>query len=436
MDTDTRTKISRSHIFYGWWVALLCALSLFVGPIPIAVFSFGVFLKPLVRELHAGRGAVSFGSTLGTLMLAAGLPLAGRLIDRFGARKVILPSTLVAGLILLSITASSGRLWEFYLFYAALGLSTCGVSPVSYGHVVTHWFDRYRGLALGVTMLGLGLGALIMPSIAQVLIGHFGWRLAFGTIGAATLLITFPVLATFLKDRPEEMGLSPDGSDDAFGSSAAAYDDSGVSLTVACHDRTFWLLICSFGLVSASVQACLAHLSAILTDRGAAAQTAALATSLFGGGVLLGRTATGYLLDRFFAPHIAAAIFACAAAGIATLRMTSSQELALFAAFFIGLGLGAEVDIMAYLTSRYFGLRSFGSIYGVTFALFALAGGQGAYFMGAAFDRTGSYTSMLVLFSIATLTGALLILRLGAYRYQVRTIEPQASPVGMLPLQS
>jgi MFS family permease len=428
MGAATAIKHAPSQVFYGWWVAMTSALGLFLGPIPIAIFSFGVFLKPLSGDLHVGRGTVSLAHALASLALALGAPLAGRLIDRFGPRRVILPSTVLAGLILLSVTVSSARLWQLYLFYSALGLVISGVSPVCYSHVVTCWFDRRRGLALGVAMFGLGLGALAIPSLAQVLIDEFGWRGAFGLLGAGVLMVAFPVVARFLKDRPEEIGLAAEGS--AASSTPAALYQSGLRWNQAGRDGTFWLLFCSFLLVSAGVQACLTHVSSILSDRGAGAQTAAFATSLFGGGVLLGRTGTGYLLDRFFAPRVAATIFGSAAAGIGLLAVAASQELAFLAAFFIGLGLGAEVDIMAYLTSRYFGLRAFGSIYGFIFAGFGLAGGSGAYFMGAAFDASGSYRPMLAIFCVATFTGALLMLCVGPYRYQPGTavLDARAAP--------
>jgi len=139
----------------------------------------------------------------------------------------------------------------------------------------------------------------------------------------------------------------------------------------------------------------------------------------------------GYLLDRFFAPRVAAVIFGCAAAGIGLLRIAASQDVAFAAAFLIGLGLGAEVDIMAYLTSRYFGLHSFGAIYGFVFAGFALAQGSGAYLMGAAFDVTGSYDFALTFFCIVTLIGAALMLRLGPYRYQKSTRDERGSEIRM-----
>ena len=434
MRADTVRNVSRSRFFYGWWISATCALGLFLGPIPIGIFAFGIFLKPLATEFHAGRGTVSLAQTLATFMLALSLPVAGRLIDHFGPKKIILACTVAAGAILLATSFLSARIWELCLFFALLGVATCGISPVSYCNVVTHWFDRCRGLALGVMMFGLGAGAVIMPSIAQYVIANFGWRIAYSAAGCAMLLIAFSIQAMFLKDRPSEIGLVPDGG----GSFRSSPEDSdhGVTWNEARGDRTFWILFCAFTLVSASVQACLAHLAAILADRGAAAQTAALATSLFGVGVMIGRTATGYLLDRLFAPRVAAVIFGAAACGIGALRIATSQEVAFVAAFFVGLGLGAEVDIMAYLTSRYFGLRSFGTIYGITFAGFGLAGGLGVYLMGAAFDRSGSYASMLAVFCVATLIGALLLLRLGAYRYQVRTAREDAPASGLLPLES
>ena len=424
---------TRPRLFYGWWVVATSALALFLGPIPIVVFSFGVFLKPLIKEFHSGRGAVSLAFTLHNAVIAFGLPFAGRLVDHFGARRVILPSTLTVGLILLSAYFCSGRIWELYLFYAALGLAGCGVGPVSYCDVISHWFDRYRGLALGFMMFGLGAGALIMPSAAQYLIARFGWRLAFGIFGAAILVITAPVVTRFLKERPEPLGLLPDGAPCVVTASSRPDDDPGVSWGEAWRGPTFWLLFCAFILVSASVQGCLAHIAAILADRGTPAGAAALATSLFGGGLLVGRTGSGYLLDHLFAPHVAALIFCCAAGGIALLRITSSQELAFVAAFFIGLGLGAEVDIMAYLTSRYFGLRSFGAIYGVIFAGFGLAGGLGAFLMGAAFDATGSYALMLTLFCILTFIGAAFMMRLPPYRYRVTPPGEGGPEIEMLP---
>ena len=169
----------RPRVFFGWWVVATAALGLCLGAAPIIVYAFGVFFKPLSEEYHAGRGAISLAFTLQNLAAALSAPLTGRLVDRFGARRVILPGTAIFGIILLSSKLIGGELWHFYLFLAVLGIIHGCTSPVSYSVVVSHWFNRRRGLGLGLMMLGIGVGAIGMPSAAQRLITMFGWRAAY-----------------------------------------------------------------------------------------------------------------------------------------------------------------------------------------------------------------------------------------------------------------
>jgi predicted MFS family arabinose efflux permease len=422
-------------MFYGWWVVLTAALALLLGPTPILAFSFGVFLQPLIHEFHSNRGAVSLAFTLHAAMVAVGLPFAGRLIDRFGPRRLILLSTVTVGLILISANLCSEKIWQLYIFYSAVGIASGGIAPVSYCHLVSQWFDRRRGLALGFMMSGLGVGAMIVPSSAHYLIALFGWRITFVFSGAAILLISLPIQAMILKAYPEHIGLCPDGDVDVV-QRASSETRSGLSFYEACHTTTFWLMLCAFVLVTGSISGCFAHLAALLTDGGLPTRTAALATSVFGGGLLVGRVGTGYLLDGFFAPRVAGVVFGCVAAGMGLLLIAGSSWAAFIGAFAIGLGLGAEVDIMAYLVSRYFGLRSFGAIYGFLFAAFGLSTGSGAYLMGAAFDATGSYAPALTLLSFATVIGAALILRLGPYRFQKPLPVDRRSELQMLESES
>jgi MFS family permease len=409
---------AREQLFYGWWVVLVAAVGLFLGPIPISVFSFAVFLKPLIHEFHSTRGAVSLAFTVFGTMTALTLPFAGRIIDRYGPRRVILVSSFLASMVFLSANLCSGKIWQLYLFYAACSIASCGVAPVSYCNVISHWFDRRRGMALGFIMAGLGSGAVVIPSAAHSVVAKYGWRAAFGCSGAVMLLISLPVLALFLKEKPEPMGPEPDGGGYGLARSNAPDTDSGMRLGEAVRTPTFWLLFCAFVLVSSSASGCSVHIAAILADHGVSVRAAAFATSILGGGLLVGRAGSGYLLDKFFAPRIAAVLFGLAAAGIGLLRIAEGEGLAFAAVFAVGLGLGAEVDIMAFLTSRYFGLRSFGTINGFLFAGFGLASGSGAYLMGIGFDRTGSYALPLTLFAIAALIGAVLMTRLGPYRYR------------------
>lgn len=407
-------------MFYGWWVVFTSALGLCLGSAPILVFSFGVFLKALSREFHSGRAAISLAFTLHNLTLAVCAPVAGWLIDRYGARKVILPSTVAFGAILAASELLSPRLWQFCIFFVILGVFASGISPVPYGGVVSRWFDRRRGLALGLMMFGLGFGAMVMPSLAERLISRFGWRMAYTAVGAMVLIIAVPVVAALLKEGPEDVGLLADGGKQAPGAASGEDVQPGLLWREAWRSSTFWVLISAFFLAGASIHGCVLHAAALLTDRGATPQAAALAASLVGVALLVGRVVTGYLLDRFFGPYVAAVFFGGVAIGIALLWASRSIALGFVGAFLAGLGIGAEVDLIAYLISRYFGLRAFGEIYGYAFGAFVLAGGLGPLLMGEGFDRTGSYRVPLAGFFVAVVAAILLVLRLGPYRYRPR----------------
>ncbi len=411
-----------SAIFYGWRVVLVSALGLFWG-IPIAVYSFSVFFKPLMQQFHAGRAAVSLAFTVQLFVGALSAAPAGWLIDRFGPRRVILIGTAIFGLILVANRLFTGGLAHFYVFYVLLGLSIHGVGPIPYGTVVSHWFDRRRGLALGLTMLGIGLGAVVMPSLAQALIARFGWNTAYSILGASALLICLPTVACFLKEKPEDLGLVCDGATATTSSPRNPGTGHGLTAREAWCSRDFWVMVCAFILVSASVQGCVVHMAAMLSDKGLSPHSAALGSSLIGAAVLIGRAGTGYLLDRIHASRLAASFFAGSALGVAVLWLANSQ-LILAGVFLVGLGLGAEVDIIAYITSRYFGLLDLGKVYSSAFAAFAVAGALGPLVMGAGFDRTGSYHDPLIVFFVATAIAAVLMTRLGPYRFVAQQTAP------------
>jgi cyanate permease len=406
--------VPRTAFFYGWWVVAAAAVGLFWG-VPITVFSFSAFLKPLMQTFHAGRAAVSLAFTLQLVVSALSSPLAGWLIGRYGARKVILCGTSLFGAMLLFNRVLSTTLLHLYFFYAVLGFTVHGMGPIPYGHVVSHWFDRRRGLALGLMMIGIGSGAMIIPAFAHQLIARYGWHAAYTILGSMVLLISIPVVAAILKEKPQDLGLSPDGAQ--LGAVLPQANLAGLSRSEAWRSQTFWILVCAFSLVSVSVQGCLVHVTAMLTDRGMTARTAAFGASVMGAAVLIGRIGTGYLLDHFFAARLAVLLFGGAAVGIGLFLMSAAPAGAFVAAFLVGLGLGAEVDMIAYLVSRYFGLRSFAEIYSVVFGAFALAGAFGPLIMGAGFDRTGSYSGPLVGFLLATVVATALMTRLGPYRY-------------------
>lgn len=329
----------RSRVFYGWWVVLAAGIGLFLGYAPVFVYSFGVFIKSMFQDFHSSRTSISLAFTLANIMQSVGAPLVGRLVDRFGARKVILPSTVIFGLVLISFKYFSTSLWHLYALFLVLGFIGTGTAPVPYGIAVSRWFDKRRGLALGLMMAGLSSGAIVLPSIAQHLITLFGWRTAYAIIGLVVLAVSIPVVGIFLKDSPEKMGVLPDGALDWHAGSKRRSDEQGVTWRVARRRGPFWLMASAFFLVGASVHGCVIHLVPMLTDRGISAERAALASSLLGAALLVGRVLSGYLLDRLFGPHVAVLLFGGVACGISFLWAGVAGGLALLAAFLVGLGM-------------------------------------------------------------------------------------------------
>jgi MFS family permease len=409
----------RPRLFYGWVVVALSAVGLFLGA-PIVVFSFSVFFKPMVADFHASRAAVSFAFSLANTMGALSIPGVGMAIDRFGAKRVIVASTFLYGVVLCSALWVGSSLWQLYLFYALLNVAmTAGSAPVPYGVVISHWFNRYRGLALGLAMMGIGIGSVVIPALAQRLITLIGWRTAFAVFGGAVLFVPLPVLAAWLQNDPEQRGLQPDGEEKATISRLQPQAKTGMSWREIWHSPTFWLLLFIFSLAGASVHGVALHMAAIFTDRGVSAAQAATATSLVGAAVIVGRLCSGYLLDRMFAPRVAILFYSATALGIAILCTGVNGNLAFVAAFLSGLGMGAEVESMAYMVSRYFGLAAFGTSYGVAFGAFMISGSVGVLLMGAGYDHFHSYMVPLASFCVAMVLAVILLTRLGQYRYVV-----------------
>lgn len=425
----------RPRMFYGWLIVFVSAVGLFLGP-PLMVFSFSVFFKSLVRDFHASRAAVSFAFSLFNTVGALLIPCIGMLIDRFGAKRVILPFTLLYGLGLCSALWVGSALWQLYLLFTVLGVTMAsGPSPVPYGVVISHWFNRHRGLALGLSMMGIGVGSVVVPILAQRLIAGFGWRAAFAIFGGAVVLLPLPVLAALLQNDPGQRGLRPDGDEKNPVSQFEPQEKQGLTWHEIWHSPAFWMLICIFSLAGASVHGAALHMSAIFTDRGVSAERAAIATALVGIAVMLGRVTSGYLLDRLFAPRVAILFYGATALGIAILCGGTSGPLALVASFLVGLGMGAEVESMAYMMTRYFGLLSFGTAYGYAFGAFMLSGSAGVFLMGAGYDRYHSYTVPLAVLCGSMAIALVLLSRLGPYRYGVdakphQPIIPMEVPSG------
>jgi predicted MFS family arabinose efflux permease len=322
-------------------------------------------------------------------------PAAGRLVDRTSARAVIALSAAGLSICLMGLALVQPPLWHVWALYAVAGVVGVATSPVTHGRVVASWFDRKRGLALGLASTGIGLGAFVTPPFAQHLVETSGWRGAYMGLAAASLA-TVPVIWLFLRGKPQELGLLPDGVVALAGREPVASPVEGMTLGEALRTRTFWQLCAIFFCVAACVNGAVAHLVPLLTDHGVSGRSAALAMSVFGAASIVGRVGNGLLVDRFFAPRVTAVLFAGAAVGVAILRFGGTGAGAFVAAGLLGLAIGAESDLMPFLVSRYFGMRSMAELFGCAFGAYTLGNATGRYLFAVAHDAGGSYRVALM----------------------------------------
>ena len=403
------TEESNRH-YEGWRVALASAGGVFFSFASLLVYTFGIFLKPLSETFHWSRESVSLAFGLAAISVAMCSPLIGAILDRTAPRKILLPCFAVFGTAFTSLSLLTPHRFHLYATFVVMGLVGNGTAHLAYAGALSSWFDEKRGTALAVLMSGGALGAMFLPLIAQALIARFGWRVSFALLGCSVLALGLPI-ASRVRLKP--------------GARAHADSLAGATVAESLRTRAYWLILAVLFAASLSQNGSLTHLSAILTDRGVTASSSALAVAVLGGATLAGRLLTGWLLDRFFAPRVAFCLMATAALGVYVISVAASPLAGYLGAALIGFGMGGEADTTPYLLTRYFGLRSFSALYGISWTAYAVAGAVGPVIMGRAFDLTGSYSVLLARLSVFTLAAAALLLLLPRYR---QTVEPVAVP--------
>ena len=417
---NTAPQLEESRIGYaGWKIVLAGFFGVMVSFAAIVPYTFGLFIKPLTVAFGWHREAISAGFSIAALTVAAASPGLGFLLDRFGPRKIILPCILIFSLVLASLALLTSRLTHFYLAFFLLGLVGNGTAYLGYSRAISTWFNRRRGLALAVMLAGGGCGAMLLPLLAQAVISNYGWRTAYAVLGGIALLIGFPLTACFVRERP--VVSQPRHASVALGASVGS----------ALHGRIFWVIAATVCLYAISVNGAIAHLSALLTDRGVTAQGAAYAVAVIGATGLLGRVLTGVFLDRFFGPRVSQAMLLLTVIGIVLLSVATTLTAGLIAASLIGFSMGSEGDITPYLIGRYFGLKRFSTLYALTWTAYAVGGATGPIVVGRIFDSLGSYRPITMqLLALPALIPCLLMFLLP--RYIVHD-KPQETELNEMP---
>ena len=399
---------SDNEIRRGWLLILASCAGVACSSVVLPFYTLGALVKPLTAEFHWTRAAIQSAAAFSSGLGAISAPVIGAVIDRYGARWIALVGLLGLSVAFLFASQMDGNLWLLYAAYTAMAVLGAGTVPVTWTRAIATSFFDQRGLALGLTLTGTGISAMLAPLYAVWLVEHVGWRGAYVGLGLLPVLVAGPLVYLGFKPvEPTPARPIPNAKDTC----AVA----GLSLREAVSGRRFWTLLLSVLAIYLAVSGIVPNLIPLLTDSGMPAASAAQVQGFYGVAIIGGRVLIGYWIDRYWAPGVAAIALSLPVLGAFILAGPVRMGSAAFAAILVGLAAGAELDLMSYLAARYFGMRHYAKIYAVLYSALAVAAGSAPYLFARIYDTTKSYRLAFFAAGGLFLVGALILLTLGPY---------------------
>jgi cyanate permease len=365
----------------SWQVLAGAALGASLGAASLPFYTAGVFVRPLEVEFGWSREQLAVAATAATFLGAATAPLVGALVDRFGVRRPAALSMAALGLSFVALSQLQGGFGQYLATLMALTLFAAASTPVSFTRAVNAWFDRAKGLALGMTVGGIGVVAAVAPRATDAVLEAQGWRGAYLAL-AATVAVAIPAVWFLLGARGDREPQS-------------ALATPQIRAVEVFRMPSFWRLAAAFSLLSAGIAGFVLHLIPMLVDAGVSPRDAAGVQGLLGLSVLGGRLITGAIIDHVFAPRVAAGLILTSACGVGALAI-GGPAVAPMAAVALGFALGAEVDLIGYLTARYFGLRAYGRVYGLLYGAFVVGAGVSPMLIAVVAAQRGYPTALTI----------------------------------------
>lgn len=394
----------------GWKVLLVAAMGVTCGITAVPIYTIGAFVGPLEDAYGWSRGAIQSATIFAYLTLIFAGPVAGYLTDHFGPRRVALWSVFGISIAVGSASVLASTLWGLYLAYALIGILGAGTSPVVWTRAVSSWFVKKRGLAFGITLMGTGLFATVGPVYVTWAIAEFGWQGGYLALAIVPIVFVLPLVYFWFFVRENNGEIQKNTA------AAVEGDNAGMDLSAALKTPQFWIIAFSFLFFSTSISGFISSFIPMLTDGGLTRAEAASMAGFIGISVIVGRVITGVLLDHVRASVLSTVVMALPALGCLFWGLgIAGPSGALIAAIFVGLAGGAEFDLVAYMTSRYFGLRHYGKLYGILFSPVIAGAAIGPFMFGYGFDVTGSYGPILLTSAALFVVGGVSQLFLGQY---------------------
>jgi predicted MFS family arabinose efflux permease len=374
----------------GWKPLLAATIGTMCGIFTLTNYSQGFFVGPVTAEF--GWTPPQFFLSY-TVMMCLGLitgPVVGSLVKGYGLRAVGILGLIGHSLAYVLLSFNTGSLPLWYLSWAALAILGAGSLPIVWTGVLNGWFEKHRGKAIGITMTGTGLGAFFLPPLVEMLISDYGWRTAYRGIGLGAMVISLPIVFALFRENTA----AARGRDDAEGTSMPR--SWGMTRPEAMRTKRFWLLGAVLFLTVIVVAGFLSNFPRIMAEQGFDRSAIAGIASVIGITVVLGRLLVGILVDKFWAPGVAAVFFVLpTVALLLLLRGDVSASTAIVVAVLVGLAAGAELDLLAFLTSKFFGPDHYPEIFGAVIAFFTVGAGIAPPLFGAVAQATGGYATIL-----------------------------------------
>lgn len=393
---------ARSELRRGWPILVACAIGVGCSAVALPFYSIGPLTKPIAAATGWSRSEIQFAIVFSSGIGALASPFVGWAIERFGSRRVALPSLIgvAIGLLVASLATSLAVFWAGYALSAILG---AGSNPVLWSRVIAGRFDKARGLALGLALVGTAFVALLLPNLVAAIEPDHGWRMTLRVMSAIPLLIAFPTV--FLLLRPAAARIND----------AAPVLAEGQTVVQALGHYRFWVLTASILAGYLAISGAGPNLVPAFTDRGMTPPLAAAIASTYAISMIPGRICVGFLMDRFWAPAVACAVLLFPAIGCLILSYSNAVPALILACGLIGLAAGAELDVLAFMTARYFGLLHYSRIYALSYVALATGSATAPTIFSYLQQRTGSYAVSFYVAAAFFVVAAVLILMLGRY---------------------
>lgn len=393
----------------GGWPVVLSAMvgySLF----SVMLSGAGIFMEPLGKEFGWNRTILSAGPAIATIVTALLSPPVGMLIDRFGSRRLALPGILVTTAGMSAFGLITGSPMQWYVVWGLFGVALVMIKTTVWSAAVVTFFDKGRGLALGLTIVGTAVSQAAVPALGNWLIEDYGWRQAYAYLGLIWGLGTFVICYFLFKDG---FVSASQRKAEAAAHAAAVASKPGLTVREALRSSALWRLLLSSFIVMLTTQGLSVHLFPILTESGISRAEAAGMLAISGAAAVVGKLATGVLLDRFRPNWIGGLTLAAAALVFAPLMEGArAPALIVLAMLANGYAAGTKTNITLYFAAGFGGMKNFGVIYGTMSAAIALAAGVGPLVAGVMYDHFGGYNEFLLFGVISCVVGGALVMSL------------------------